>query len=129
MRLRSRKSGERNPNTCDKCPQRFDPAGCQWWIEPSWGIVETNGEETRLLSGCCGIPHLFRLQAYVIGASNRPAAAVESARNEIARIRDEILGGVTGMARACQAILQRSEQHLELSAPQKLDELPAPKGE
>jgi hypothetical protein len=71
----------RNAENCRRCPQRNDEHGCPWW----WELMEANvatGEE-RLTKGC-GKALLPRLMVEVIKASNRPAAAVESCRNEIA---------------------------------------------
>ena len=66
---------------CRKCPQRNDEQGCPAW----WEIVETNLEtkEERITKGC-GWTLMPRFMIEVIKASNRPAAAVESCRNEIA---------------------------------------------
>lgn len=73
-----------NPQTCERCPHRHDPAGCPCWISEQAGFVETNpasGEE-RFITGCF-YQVIPRLMCAVIAASNRPAAAIEGTRNEI----------------------------------------------
>lgn len=67
---------------CKKCPQRNDAEGCPAW----WEWVETNpitGEER--LRKDCGWRAMPAFLTEVIKASNRPAAAIESARDEIAK--------------------------------------------
>lgn len=71
---------------CKHCPQRNDEQGCPCWCE----LVETNtvtGEE-RINKKC-----LFQLLPSIlielIKASNRPAAAIESTRNEMASKLDQ----------------------------------------
>lgn len=66
---------------CRRCPQRNDEQGCPAWTE----LLESNtatGEE-RITKGCL-FALLPRLLVEVLKASNRPAAAIESTRNEIA---------------------------------------------
>lgn len=69
---------------CQECPEKSGPEGCPCW----WEMIETQGGsgEQRLKKGC-GLSQEMLLCALieVIKASNRPAAAVESCRNEIAQ--------------------------------------------
>ncbi|RJR43834.1 MAG: hypothetical protein C4567_05205 [Deltaproteobacteria bacterium] len=73
-----------NAWNCQRCPQNAGPEGCPCW----WEVVQTNvqtGAE-RLKKGCCLSQEM--LGAFlidVIKAANRPAASVESCRNEIAK--------------------------------------------
>lgn len=69
------------------------------WIDEKVGLIETNIQtgETRLTTGCF-YPIMARLYTYVIQASNRPAAAVETARNEIAICKDSIVQGFQNLA-------------------------------
>ena len=66
------------------CPRNNDPKSgkyCPVWME----MIETNvqtGEER--VTKDCGFKLQQRLMIEVIKASNRPAAAIESTRNEIA---------------------------------------------
>lgn len=79
---------------------------CPHWLNASAGIVETNSAtgETRLLSGCA-IVEQFRLMSTVIAASNRPAAAIESCRNEIAAgLELHRVDLVTGLGRVALAL-------------------------
>jgi len=69
-----------NAENCKACPKRNDEQGCPWW----WEFMETNistGQER--LTKQCGKAALPVFLTEVIKASNRPAAAVESTRNEI----------------------------------------------
>lgn len=66
---------------CARCPQKSGDGGCPMW----WETLHTNvatSEEKWLKS--CGFEQLPLYLIEVIKASNRPAAAVESTRNEIA---------------------------------------------
>jgi hypothetical protein len=72
----------RNAHNCRKCPQRNDADGCPDW----WEWAETNpatGEDR--IQKMCGRQALPKFLVEVIKASNRPAAAVESTRNEIVK--------------------------------------------
>ena len=72
----------KNAFRCENCPECNNENGCPCWTE----IIETNivtGEE-RLTKAC--LFSIFpRIVVELIKASNRPAAAVESTRNEIVR--------------------------------------------
>lgn len=73
----------KNGFNCAKCPENNGEKGCPCWID---GMAETNiqtGEE-RISRGCL-FTFLPRWLTLVIQASNRPAAAFESARNEIVK--------------------------------------------
>lgn len=67
---------------CRKCPQGNSENGCPAW----WEIVTENTQtgEVKVSKGC-GWQHLPMMLIEVIKASNRPAAAVESCRNEISK--------------------------------------------
>lgn len=70
---------------CEKCVQYPGPKNlCPAWIRPENGFIETNvatGEE-RIVQGCF-YQVIPKLMSHVVAASNRPAAAFESMRNEI----------------------------------------------
>ncbi len=68
---------------CEHCPNK-DKDGCPAWISPETGIVEANSStgEVRVMEGCF-YQIIPKLMAHVIQASNRPAAAVESIRNQL----------------------------------------------
>lgn len=71
----------RNAWNCKKCPGRNDDQGCPAWIEYTQENPSTG--EQRLRKECLfqALP-VFLIE--VVKASNRPAAAVESMRNEVA---------------------------------------------
>ena len=71
----------KNADNCKQCPKRNDEDGCQWW----WEWVETNGTGQERLRKQCGKSAMQVFMVEVIKASNRPAAAVESTRNEIVK--------------------------------------------
>jgi hypothetical protein len=80
-----------HPETCERCPHRYSKAGCPCWITEKNGFLETNiqtGEE-RIVTGCF-YEVMPKLMMHVVQAANRPAAAVESTRNEIAQGFQEI---------------------------------------
>ena len=70
----------RNAWNCKRCPERNDEQGCPAWTEYMQELPSTG--EQRLRKECLfqALP-VFLVE--VIKASNRPAAAVESTRNEI----------------------------------------------
>lgn len=77
---------------CRQCPQNNDPTrgrSCPAWWE--WASENTATGETRVerMCGWQGMP-IFLTE--VIKASNRPAAAIESTRNEIAGGLSRIAG-------------------------------------
>ena len=79
----------KNADKCHKCPQTNGESGCPWW----WEYMETNiatGQER--LTKLCGKAALPVFMTEVIKASNRPAAAVESTRNEIVKGFEKLAG-------------------------------------
>lgn len=85
-----------HPETCERCPHRFSETGCPAWIGPENGFMErqdATGAE-RLVTGCF-YPIVIRLMQHVIQAANRPAAAMNSWRNEMVE-------GIGKVARALQ---------------------------
>ena len=71
-----------NAFNCDNCPKTNDETGCPVW----WEFIETNdvtGHER--ITKECGFVSMPRLFVEVIKASNRPAAVMESMRNEIVK--------------------------------------------
>jgi hypothetical protein len=69
---------------CDKCPRNNDPKlgrFCHLWWETQW----TNASGETRIEKTCGLRQLPLYLTEVIKASNRPAAAVESMRNEMSR--------------------------------------------
>jgi hypothetical protein len=88
-----------NPNTCKFCPYKYEE-GCPDWVDESWGLVETNIQtgETRLTTGC--LKHIIvRTLGQMFAACNRPAAAIESTRNEI----------VVGFTKVAEALNKQQE--------------------
>lgn len=80
-----------HPETCKRCPNRYSKVGCPCWITEKHGFLETNVQtgEQRVVTGCF-YEVIPKLMMHVVQASNRPAAAVESTRNELVRGLDEI---------------------------------------
>lgn len=69
--------------------------GCPLWWVTRW----TNGSEEKEIAQC-GLVQLPHYLTEVIKASNRPAAAIESTRNEIA----------VGLARVAESIPRLAER-------------------
>ena len=67
---------------CKKCPETNTDQGCPCWVELMETNIQTN--EVRSNKGCL-FQKLPIMMIEVIKASNRPSAAVESMRNEIAK--------------------------------------------
>lgn len=97
-----------HPQTCERCPHRYSKTGCPCWITPEHGFLEENVQtgETRIVQGCfySVIP---KLMSHVVAAANRPAAAMESFRNETIR----------GFGMVAQAVGQ-----MQLMPPQREDD-------
>lgn len=77
---------------CAECPKNNDPdrgRSCPAWWE--WASDNIATGETRL-ERRCGLEALPIFLVEVIKASNRPAAAIESTRNEIAKGFGQIAG-------------------------------------
>lgn len=68
---------------CKKCPENNGPDGCPMWWETVWENAQ--GGETKLIKAC-GYTQLPLYLTEVIKASNRPAAATEGLRNQVARL-------------------------------------------
>ncbi len=71
----------KNAWKCHRCPKSNDEKGCPAWIEYSETNIITG--EVRITKEC-SFQAMPKFLVKVIEASNRPAAAVESTRNEIA---------------------------------------------
>jgi len=71
----------KNAFNCAKCPGTGGEGGCPAW----WEVIETNANGEERINRGCGFAMLPTFLIEVIKASNRPAAAVESTRNEIAQ--------------------------------------------
>ncbi len=87
--LGRKSEGKPHPETCEKCPHRFSERGCPCWVK---GVVETNIQtgEVRSSEGC--FYQMFpKWIVHVLQASNRPAAALESLRNEMVQRQDAAL--------------------------------------
>lgn len=84
---------------CSRCPGNAGPEGCPAWTE----LIETNASgEVRVSKGCL-LQLAPRIMVEVIKASNRPAAAVESMRNEVAAGLSLVASTLPGMVAAAAA--------------------------
>lgn len=80
------------------CPETSDP-GRKWYCPWFWETIATDiatGKETLVRS--CGAGQLQTYMIEVIKASNRPAAAVESMRNEMVNGVATLAAGVRLLA-------------------------------
>lgn len=84
----------KNAWNCRKCPQRNDESGCPAWVEYMQENTATG--EQRLRKECLfqALP-VFMIET--IKAANRPAAAMESTRNELAQ---QLQGGFVALRNA-----------------------------
>lgn len=74
----------KNAFNCAKCPGKAGDGGCPMWWKTVWTQPSAAGPEAVKVIESCGYEQLPQFLIEVIKASNRPAAAVESARDEIA---------------------------------------------
>lgn len=93
---------------CAKCPGNGDPSkgrACPMW----WKTVWQRAQEDVKIVEACGYTQLPHYLTEVIKASNRPAAAVESMRNE--------------MSRGLFAIAEAAKSHPLLVGPSQFDQI------
>jgi len=76
-----------NPKTCEKCPRRYDPDGCEKWIDEKYGFKEVHEitKEERIVTGCF-FQVLPKLMVHIVKACNETTAAADSARNNMAAV-------------------------------------------
>ncbi len=79
---------------CARCPGKAGDGGCPAF----WSTVHENPQtgETKVINAC-GFEQLPLYLIEVIKASNRPAAAVESMRNEMVKGLGAIAHGVQAL--------------------------------
>jgi hypothetical protein len=87
----------RNAFNCAKCPGKGGDGGCPAWWETVWENQQAG--ETKVIRGC-GWEQLPRYITEMIKASTRPAAAVESTRNEIAAGFGQIVSTMKALPRS-----------------------------
>lgn len=97
-----------NAWNCKKCPRSNEENGCPAWIE----YVQENPStgEQKFAKECLfkALP-VFLIE--VLKASNRPAAAIESTRNEIVRGFEGIQAGLQAIPGALPGVLQHMLTH------------------
>lgn len=72
----------KNAFKCTKCPESNGENGCPVW----WEIIEENVETGKeRINKACGFTLMQMFLLEVLKASNRPAAAVESMRNDLVK--------------------------------------------
>ena len=71
----------KNAFRCKKCPECNDENGCPMWWETIW---EKPSGEVKIIKAC-GYTQLPLYLIELVKASNRPAAAIESFRNEMVK--------------------------------------------
>lgn len=83
----------KNAWNCRRCPQRNDENGCPAWIE----YTQENAHGEQRTQKECLFQALPVFLVEVIKASNRPAAAIESTRNELAEQLQQGFGAIGGV--------------------------------
>lgn len=69
----------KNAWNCKKCPESSGKNGCPAWTE----YAEKHGDGTERITKECLFQALPKFLLHTLAASNRPAAAMESLRNEL----------------------------------------------
>jgi hypothetical protein len=102
-----------HPETCERCPNRYSERGCPFWIKPEHGVVEeqiNNPGTSRVTTGCLfGDGHFTRWLIQIVAASNRPAAAVEMCKTEIALGLQRVARSIDRFANTAGAIPYNGE--------------------
>ena len=76
-----------NPNTCAKCPNRYNPNGCPSWIDEKFGFKEQHEitKEERVVTGCF-YQVIPKLMIHLVKACNETTASSDKARNTVAAL-------------------------------------------
>lgn len=105
-----------NPKTCAKCPRRYDPEGCEKWIDIEDGFKEVNPitQEEKIVTGCF-YKVMPKILVHVVKSSNEAAAAANGARNKVAALGQLIpivvdQGGIKPRLINAEEVLQLSKQ-------------------
>lgn len=110
---------------CAACPRNNDPkAGpsCPAWWE--WASENVGTGEARI-EKMCGLTAAPIFLTEVIKASNRPAAAIESTRNEIAQGFSKVVPAIAARVAPLLATLAAAPVNHTLPGLPPLDALPA----
>lgn len=86
----------KNAWNCKRCPQRNDENGCPAWVE----YTQENAQGEQRVQKECLFQALPLFLTETIKASNRPAAAIESTRNELAEQLQRGFGVIGGAIQA-----------------------------
>ena len=81
-----------------RCPETSDTNAkfyCPWWKGDGDLFVVKNSMTGEERAEQCGARVMVQAQIEVIKASNRPAAAIESVRNELSSGLDKIANGIS----------------------------------
>ncbi len=79
---------------CAKCPGKSGDGGCPMWWRTVWTQPSATGLDAVKVVESCGYEQLPQFLIEVIKASNRPAAAIES-------MRDETTGALMKIVEVC----------------------------
>jgi hypothetical protein len=106
---------------CSKCPGTNDENGCPVWTE----IIMENPRsgDTKIQKGCLG-GMLPQLLIQVIQAANRPAAVMESTRNELVQALGNMTDGITRTLSQQVNVLPMSPVQVEQERGTELIQLP-----
>lgn len=111
-----------NAFKCDKCPKSNDESGCPAWQE----IIMENPRtgDTSIEKGCLYVM-MPKLLVQVIQAANRPAAAIESTRNELVQALGNMSQGIAVALTNTVNVLPNGPVHIEQDLGSKPLPLPA----
>lgn len=84
-----------NPQTCERCPNRFSEIGCPCWINVTETDEGTGAIRSR--SGCF-YQIVAEWMTHLTKGMNRTAAGMHSARNALVMKHAEMAGAVLSLA-------------------------------
>lgn len=90
---------------CSACPETNSPKGCPAWVE----LVLTNPSGDTKIEKSCVLQQLPMLMVEVIKASNRPAAAIESVRENLNTV---LQAGFSALNTSIQQAVQDPVQNM-----------------
>jgi hypothetical protein len=106
---------------CKECPQSNDKRGCPAWQEI---IMENPRTGDTSIEKACLYVMMPKLLIQVIQAANRPAAVIESTRNELVQALGNMTEGITRTLSQQVNVLPMGPVHVEQERGTELIQLP-----
>lgn len=110
-----------NAFKCDKCPKSNDETGCPAWQEI---VMENPRSGDTTIEKACLYVMMPKLLIQVSQAANRPAAAIESTRNELVQALGNMSEGITKTLSQQVNVLPMGPVYVEQDKGREIIQLP-----